>query len=68
MQCPTIGVEREWQSVLASFYDDIDRMIALNAEGYYYNEFADRIEIYVPDSAFSLKLLCFDNINLLKYH
>ncbi|MDJ0621292.1 MAG: hypothetical protein QNJ63_31905 [Calothrix sp. MO_192.B10] len=45
--------------------DDIDLMIALSAEGSVYREFADRIEIYVPDSAYRLKALCFDNTNIL---
>jgi hypothetical protein len=45
--------------------DDIDMMIALSAEGACYHEFADRIEIYVPDSAYKLKALCFDNTNTL---
>lgn len=45
--------------------DDIDMMIALHAEGSCYNEFTDKIEIYVPDSADRLKALCFDNTNVL---
>lgn len=45
--------------------DDIDQMITLNAEGSNYNELTNRIEIYVPDSAYKLKLLCFDNTNIL---
>ena len=45
--------------------DDIDMMIALHAEGSCYNEFTDRIEIYVSDSADRLKALCYDNTNIL---
>jgi hypothetical protein len=45
--------------------DDIDQMITLHAEGSCYNELVDRIELYVPDSAYRLKLLCFDNTNIL---
>ncbi|MEC4803861.1 MAG: hypothetical protein SAJ12_01085 [Jaaginema sp. PMC 1079.18] len=45
--------------------DDIDMMIALNAEGGVYQEFANRIEIYVSDSAHKLQALCFDNTNIL---
>lgn len=45
--------------------DDIDIMMALNAEGSVYSEFTDRIEIHVPDSAYRLKALCFDNTNIL---
>lgn len=45
--------------------DDIDMMIALSAEGGIYNEFLDRIEIYVSDSSYKLKKLCFDNTNIL---
>ena len=45
--------------------DDIDMMIALDAEGGVYHEFTDRIEIYVSESAYKLKALCFDNTNTL---
>jgi len=45
--------------------DDIDMMIALHAEGSCYNEFTDRIEIYISDSADRLKELCCDNTNIL---
>jgi hypothetical protein len=45
--------------------DDIDQMITMSAEGAYYRELVDRIEIHVPDSAYQLKLLCFDNTNVL---
>ncbi|MCP2731424.1 hypothetical protein [Limnofasciculus baicalensis] len=45
--------------------DDIDMMIALSAEGGVYHEFTDRIEIYVNESAYQLKALCFDNTNTL---
>lgn len=45
--------------------DDIDMMMALSAEGGVYHEFSDRIELYVSDSSYKLKLLCFDNTNIL---
>lgn len=45
--------------------DDIDIMIALNAEGAVYNELTDKIEIYVSDSAYRLQSLCYDNTNIL---
>lgn len=45
--------------------DDIDIMIALSAETSVYEEFRDRIEIYVSDSAYRLKALCWDNTNIL---
>ncbi|MBE9039670.1 nucleotidyltransferase [Oscillatoriales cyanobacterium LEGE 11467] len=45
--------------------DDIDLMIALSAEGGVYEEFADRIDIYVSDYDFRLKTLCIDNTNIL---
>ena len=45
--------------------DDIDIMIALKAQGGVYDEFRDRIEIYVPDSAYRLKALCFDDTKIL---
>jgi hypothetical protein len=46
--------------------DDIDIMIALNAEGSIYYEYSsDFIEIYVPDSAYKLRRLCFDDTNKL---
>jgi hypothetical protein len=45
--------------------DDIDIMIALSADGSVYNEFTSRIEITVPDFAYQLKALCFDNTNIL---
>lgn len=45
--------------------DDIDMMIALSAEEGVYHEFTDRIEIYVSDSEYRLKALCYDNTNIL---
>ncbi len=45
--------------------DDIDTMIALSAESGVYHEFSDRIEIYVPESAYKLKPLCFDDTTIL---
>ena len=45
--------------------DDIDIMIALNAEGSIYHELTDRIEIYISDSAHRLQALCYDNTNIL---
>jgi hypothetical protein len=45
--------------------DDIDMMIALSAEGGVYHEFINKIEIYVSESAYKLKALCFDNTNTL---
>ncbi|MEH2461496.1 hypothetical protein [Nostoc sp.] len=46
--------------------DDIDIMIVLSGEGGYYHEYIDGvIEIYVPDSAYKLKRLCFDGTNKL---
>jgi hypothetical protein len=45
--------------------DDIDQMIALSAEGAYYSELSDRIEIHVPDSAYKLKLLCSGDTDIL---
>jgi hypothetical protein len=45
--------------------DDIDMMIALSAEGGIYHEFTNKIEIYVSESAYKLKALCFDNTNTL---
>ena len=45
--------------------DDIDRMIALIANGCIYYELADRIEIHVPDYEDRLKTLCHDNTNIL---
>lgn len=46
--------------------DDIDIMIVLSAEGAHYHEYIDSgIEIYVPDSAYKLKRLCFDGTNKL---
>jgi hypothetical protein len=45
--------------------DDIDQMIGLSAEGAYYSELGDRIEIHVPDSARELKLLCYNNTDIL---
>ncbi|MBE9014794.1 hypothetical protein C7Y66_26940 [Chroococcidiopsis sp. CCALA 051] len=45
--------------------DDIDMMIALSAEEAVYNEFTDRIEIYVSDSTYRLKSLCYYNTNIL---
>ena len=40
-------------------------MIALSAEGAIYNEFTNKIEITVPESAGKLKALCDDNKNTL---
>lgn len=45
--------------------DDIDTMIALNGAGTYYNECLGKIEIYVSDSAYQLRNLCWDNTNIL---
>lgn len=45
--------------------DDIDIMIALGAEGGVYHEFINKIEIYVSESTYKLKALCFDNTNTL---
>jgi len=45
--------------------DDIDIMIALSAEGSYYNEFTDNIAIYVHPSADKLKAFCYENTNIL---
>lgn len=45
--------------------DDVDIMIALHADGSCYQEYIDRIEIYVPGSAHELSLLCHDNTNKL---
>lgn len=45
--------------------DDIDIMIAFIAEGGWYQEYTDRIEIYVSDYAYKLKPLCYDNTNTL---
>ena len=45
--------------------DDIDIMIALNAEGSTYHELNDRIEIYISESAYRLKALCHDNTSTL---
>ncbi len=45
--------------------DDIDIMIAFIAEGGYYQEYIDRIEIYVSDYAYKLKPLCYDNTHTL---
>ena len=45
--------------------DDIDMMIALSAEGGIYQEFTNKIEIYVSESAYKLKALCFDNTKIL---
>ncbi|MBD2302558.1 nucleotidyltransferase [Nostoc sp. FACHB-190] len=45
--------------------DDVDIMIALSAEGSQYQEYADRVEIYVPNSEYKLKLLCYENTNKL---
>ena len=38
--------------------DDIDLMICLKAQGAYYNEYTDRIEITVPDSNAQLHRYC----------
>jgi hypothetical protein len=40
-------------------------MIGLSAEGAYYSELSDRIEIHVPDSAYKLKLLCSGDTDIL---
>lgn len=45
--------------------DDIDMMITLSAEGGIYHEFTNKIEIYVSESAYKLKALCFNNTNTL---
>ena len=45
--------------------DDIDIMIALNAEGSVYHELTDRIELYISDSAYRLQALCYDKTNIL---
>ena len=45
--------------------DDIDIIIAFIAEGSCYQEYTDRIEIYVSDYAYKLKPLCYDNTNTL---
>ncbi|WP_016951483.1 S-4TM family putative pore-forming effector [Anabaena sp. PCC 7108] len=46
--------------------DDIDIMIALSAEGSTYYEYTNGvIEMYVPDSAYKLKMLCNDDTNTL---
>ena len=45
--------------------DDIDRMIALIANGCIYYELTDKIEIHVPDYEDRLKALCHDNTNIL---
>lgn len=45
--------------------DDIDIMIALSAEGSIYNESTNRIQIYVPDSAYKLQALCYENTHIL---
>jgi len=45
--------------------DDIDMMIALSAESGVYHECSDRIEIYIPESAYKLKALCFDDTTTL---
>jgi hypothetical protein len=45
--------------------DDVDQMIALKAEGGYYHEYGGKIEIFVPESAYRLQLLCFENTNSL---
>lgn len=45
--------------------DDIDMMITLDAQASCYNEFTDRIEIYVSDYANRLKALCYENTNIL---
>ncbi len=45
--------------------DDIDVMITLSAEGGYYYEFSDRIEITVTEHATQLKKICHDGTNIL---
>lgn len=45
--------------------DDIDLMICLHAQGGYYTEYYDRIEITVPDQAAGLYPLCNDYTNIL---
>lgn len=46
--------------------DDIDIMIALSAEGSTYYEYSNGvIEMYVPDFAYKLKMLCNDGTNTL---
>lgn len=44
--------------------DDIDLMIGLSAQGGYYNEYADKIEIIIQDNT-NLKSFCNDNSNVL---
>jgi len=45
--------------------DDIDMMIALKAQGCTYSEYADRIELSVPDSSSQFKKLCNENTFIL---
>ncbi|NEP00951.1 MAG: nucleotidyltransferase [Symploca sp. SIO2E9] len=45
--------------------DDIDIMIALHAEGSFYNEYTDRIEICIPNNAYQLKAFCHENTSIL---
>lgn len=45
--------------------DDIDMMIALNAQGCTYLEYSDKIEITVPDTSTQFKKLCNDNTSIL---
>jgi hypothetical protein len=45
--------------------DDIDIMIALHADGGCYQEFSDRIEVYVLNSSSRLLRFCFDDTNVL---
>jgi hypothetical protein len=45
--------------------DDIDMMIALSADGGYYHQLLDRIEIHIPNSISNLKMYCHDNTDIL---
>lgn len=45
--------------------DDIDMMIALKAQGCWYSEYTNRIEISVPDSSTQFKKLCNANTSIL---
>lgn len=47
------------------YLDDIDIMIALNAENGSYIEYLDKIEIIVDENANMLRKLCFDDSNKL---
>jgi hypothetical protein len=45
--------------------DDVDIMICLNGQGGSYFEYSDHIDIIVPDTASTLKTLCYDGSNKL---